>query len=104
MKKFLLFSVVVCCLFLVGCGQKKYEDAMKEYATSFYNNYQKGQEGLTNPTISIKQLKQAIDLQLSGADYDLSKLDKCSENSYVELIIDDTTKDVKDVKYFLECD
>lgn len=101
MKKCIL--ILVTLIFLVGCGsQKKYEAAMKEYATKFYNDYQKGQEGLTNPTISIKQLKEAIDVV--GASYDMSKLEKCSEESYVELIIDDTTKDVKEVKYYLQCE
>ncbi len=100
MKKILL--VLASLVFLVGCNnQKKYEEAMKEYATQFYNAHQKGQEGLTNPTISIKQLKEAV--ELVGDDYDLTKLEKCTEDSYVELIIDDTTKDVKEVKYYLEC-
>ena len=75
---------------------------MKEYATTFYNNYQKGSEGLTNPTVSIKQLKDAN--EQVQASFDLTKIEKCSDDSYVELIIDETTKDVKDVKYFLQCD
>ena len=100
MKKVLL--ILASLIFLVGCdNQKKYEETMKEYATQFYNEHQKGQEGLTNPTISIKQLKEAV--ELVGDNYDLTKLEKCTENSYVELIIDETTKDVQEVKYYLEC-
>ncbi len=101
MKKLLL--VLVTLTFLVGCNnQKDYEKAMKDNATSFYNNYQKGQEGLTNPTISIKQLKEAN--EYVDANYDLSKLEKCTDDSYVELIIDQDTKEVTDVKYFMQCE
>ncbi len=100
MKKVLL--VLIGLVFLVGCSsQRKYEETMKEYATQFYNAHQKGQEGLTNPTVSIKQLKEAI--EAVGDEYDLTKLEKCTDDSYVELIIDETTKDVTDVKYYLEC-
>ena len=100
MKK--VFLVLIALIFLAGCNsQSKYEETMKEYATQFYNAHQKGQEGLTNPTISIKQLKEAI--EMVGDNYDLTKLDKCTDESYVELVIDETTKDVKDVKYYLEC-
>ena len=100
MEKILL--VLVGLVFLVGCNsQSKYEETMKEYATQFYNAHQKGQEGLTNPTVSIKQLKEAI--EAVGDEYDLTKLKKCTDDSYVELIIDETTKDVTDVKYYLEC-
>lgn len=100
MKKALLILVIM--IFLVGCNsQGKYEEAMKNYATKFYNDHQKGQEGLTNPTVSIKQLKDAV--EAVGDDYDLTKLEKCTDDSYVELIIDETTKDVKDIKYYLEC-
>lgn len=100
MKKVLL--VLIGLVFLVGCNsQSKYEETMKDYATQFYNAHQKGQEGLTNPTVSIKQLKEAI--EAVGDEYDLTKLEKCTDDSYVELIIDETTKDVTDVKYYLEC-
>ncbi len=102
MKKTLLIAVL-CSFFLVGCGkQNEYEEAMREYATTFYNNYQKGSEGLDIPTISIKQLKEAN--EAIGANFDLSRLEKCSDESYVELIIDENSKDVKDVKFFLQCD
>ena len=101
MKKTLL--VLVALTFLIGCNnQKKYEETMKENATAFYNDYQKGQEGLTNPTISIKQLKEAN--EYVDANYDLSKLEKCTDESYIELIIDQNTKEVTDVKYFMQCE
>ena len=102
MRRFLL--ILIGIVFLTGCNgqsQNKYEEIMKDYAIKFYNDHQKGQEGLTNPTISIEQLKEAV--EVVGDDFDLTKLEKCTDESYVELIIDETTKDVKDIKYYLEC-
>ena len=99
MKKYLLSLSLI---FLVGCNnQEKYEEAMRDYATSFYNNYQKGSVGLTNPTISITQLKEAN--EQVQANYDLSRLEGCEDKSYVELIIDEETQDIKEIKYFLQC-
>lgn len=101
MKKLLL--VLVTLTLLVGCSnQKEYEKAMKENATLFYNEYQKGQQGLTNPTISIKQLKDAN--EYVDANYDLSKLEECKDESYVELIIDQDTKEVTGAKYYMQCE
>ena len=101
MKKLLL--VLATLIFLVGCNnQKKYEEAMKDYAISFYNAYQKGQEGLTNPTISIKQLKAANEYE--NTNYDLSKLEKCKDESYIELIINQDTKEIMDIKYYMQCE
>ena len=100
MKKVLLLC---CFIFIIGCNnQSKNESVMKEYAIQFYNAHQKGQEGLTNPTISIKQLKEAIDKV--GDSYVLEKLKNCSDDSYVDFIIDENTGDVKEVQYYLQCD
>lgn len=101
-NKIILLVVVFCTLFITGCdNQNKYKEIMKDYANQFYIAYQKNQEGLTNPTVSIKQLKSAV--KLGGENYDLSKLKKCTDESYVELILDEATKDIKDIKYYLEC-
>lgn len=100
MKKILLILALPLCLF--GCdNQKKYEEIMKDYAISFYDKYQKDQEGLTNPTISIEQLKNAN--EYVNDSYDLEKLKNCQEQSYVELIIDQTTEEIKEIKYFMQC-
>lgn len=109
MKKVLTISFMVCALVLVaGCGNKtsKYEETMKEYATTFYNLHQKGDVSQTNPTVSITQLKNVMEVlgTENGDNYDMSKLSKCKDESYVELIIDEATRDVKDVKYHLECE
>lgn len=99
MKKLLFIS---CALLLIGCSnQKQYENTMKEYAIQFYNSYQSGQPGYTNPTISIKQLKEAN--ELDDANFDLSKLDKCTDESYVELVLNEQNNEIEDIKYFLEC-
>ena len=104
MKKTLIITFLIgSLLFVGGCGsQSKYEETMREYATTFYNNYQKGSEGLTTPTISIQQLKDANEQVQAG--FDLTSLEKCTDDSYVELVIDEATKDVQDVKFFLQCE
>ncbi len=103
MNKFLVLLLLPSLILLSGCNnQKKYEEAISEYATAFYNDYQKGSIGLTNPTISIAQLKEAN--ELVQANYDLSKLDGCEDQSYVELIIDEETQDILEIKYFLQCE
>ena len=104
MKKILAIMVLASSLLLVGCGdQSKYEDTMKDYATTFYNNYLKGNEGLPNPyQVSIQQLKDANEQVQAG--FDLTPLEKCTDDSYVELVLDENTKDVQDVKFFLQCE
>ena len=103
MKKVIVLTILACSLILVGCdNQSEYEEIMRDYATTFYNNYQKGSEGLTTPTISIQQLKDANEQVQAG--FDLTGLEKCTDDSYVELVIDENTKDVQDVKFFLQCE
>ncbi|MEG2322484.1 MAG: hypothetical protein RSB71_03285 [Bacilli bacterium] len=104
MKKVLLGSILLGSIFLmVGCGNKttKYEKVMQEYATTFYNLHQKGTEGLTNPTVSIKQLKEAVS-QVKD-DFDMKKLDKCEDESYVEIILQDGSKEIKEYKFYMKC-
>ena len=94
MNKFLVLLLLPSLILLSGCNnQKKYEEAMSEYATAFYND---------NPTISITQLKEAN--ELVQANYDLSRLEGCEDQSYVELVIDEQTQDIKEIKYFLQCE
>lgn len=104
MKKILVVVVLVCSSILVGCGNKsnEYEELMRSHATTFYNNYLKGNEGLKETTVSIANLKDANEQVQAG--FDLSGLEKCSDDSYVELVIDENTKDVQDVKFFLQCE
>ena len=102
MKKTLIVSLLVCTVFVAGCGNKANakEEAMKEYAIKFYESHQKGDNGLTTPTVSIEQLKTAI--EVVGDQYDMTKLDGCADTSYVELKIDES-KNVTDVVYHMEC-
>lgn len=105
MKKVLISAVLVCGLLMfTGCGEEKtnkYEETMKEYAISYYNAHQKGTEGLTSTNVSIAKLKDAI--AKVGDNYDMSKLSACTDDSYVELIINQTTNDVDSVNYHMNC-
>ena len=101
MKKSIL--ILAICLLLLGCGKNmNYEDTMKEYATTFYNLHKKGQENLNSLKISIADLKEAIEVVKDN--YDMSKLEGCKDESYVELIVDKTTKEIKEIKYNLQCE
>lgn len=107
MKKGLTISLVLCGLLMItGCGGEgtktnKYEETMKEYAVSYYNAHLKGTEGLTSTNISIAQLKDAI--TKIGDNYDMNKLADCKDESYVELIINQTNNDVDSVNYHMQC-
>ena len=103
MKKILITSLLVCALFTVGCGSKTNakEEAMKEYATKFYELHQKGDNGLTEPKVSIAQLKDGI--AQAGDTYDMTKLEGCTDESYVELKVNEA-KEVTDVVYHMTCE
>jgi len=107
MKKVLAISLVLCGLFIfTGCGEKeteisKYEDAMREYAISYYNSFLKSTESLTEANITVGRLKKAVNLGV--ASYDMSKLATCSDESYVVLKINQTNNDVDSVEYHMEC-
>ena len=106
MKKILTISMVLGLLVFAGCeGGKqqanKYEETMKEYAISYYNAHLKGTEGLTSTQITVGQLKDAI--TKIGDNYDMSKLESCTDDSYVELIINQTNNGVDSVNYHMNC-
>lgn len=107
MKKGLTISLVLCGLLMfTGCGEEKtktnkYEETMKEYAVSYYNAHLKGTEGLTSTKVSVAQLKDAI--EKVGDNYDMSKLSSCKDESYVELIINQTNNQVDNVNYHMQC-
>ena len=102
MKKILITSLLLCSIFMVGCGNKTNakEEAMKEYATKFFQLHQQGDNGVTNPTISIAKLKNAI--EVANDSYDLTKLEGCTDESYVELKLDDS-RQITDVIYHMDC-
>jgi len=91
MKKIL---ILLLCLFIVGCGRNE-EQIMEDLATKFYENYQKINVTLTNPTVSIADLKEA--------DYDVSRLRNCTDSSYTELIINLSTREIESFIHNLDC-
>lgn len=103
MKKILIFSLLTCSLFLIGCSAKnEYEEAMEKYATDFYNSSVKGNEGISNPySISISQLKNANEQIQAG--YDLTSLESCTDDSYIEISFDENTKEIQEYKFYLQC-
>ena len=103
MKKYLsvLFMVGVLIV-MTGCDVfASKEDVMKEYAIDLYENHLKGYD-VSNQKITIADLKKAVDSV--GKDYDMKKLEKCTDESYAELIIDTNTKEVTNVNFNLECE
>lgn len=105
MKKIFAISLVMCGLFVfAGCEEKisEYEKTMKDYATSYYNNLQKGTEGLTTVKVTVGQLRKAVELNV--VDYDMSKLTNCTDESYVELKINQTNNEVDSIDYHLQCE
>ncbi len=105
MKRVFAVCATLCCLFVVaGCEEKlnANEKTMKEYATNYYNSMLKGTEGLTTTNITVKQLRDARELNV--VDYDMSKLASCTEESYVELTINTTDNSIDKITYHLQCD
>lgn len=103
-RKYFSVLFIICILItLTGCNKMSAkEKVMKEYAVDFYNNYLKGYESTEPKTVTIADLKKAV--EVVGKDYDLKKLEKCTDESYAELIIDSNTKEVTDVNFYLECE
>ena len=104
MKRILMTSLVLCGLLLfTGCGEKKlnsYEKTMQEYATNYYNSALKGTEGMTSTKITVKQLRNA---PTAYFNYDMTKLESCTEDSYVELSINTTDNSIASINYHMEC-
>lgn len=109
MKKFLIISVAILSLFMVGCGkksdkkdekvEKKYEEAMEKFAEDYYIKFMN--KYLTTPIVTLKDLRA---IKKSGyADYDLSALDKCQDSSYTEIELEETTNKIIGYKHHLEC-
>lgn len=93
--------VIVNIILLVGCSLKEnqYEKIMKEYANTYYDLHKKGTVNLEKTEISIKDLRKGN--EYAGDSFDLEKLSKCSEESYVELIIEGN--EIKEYKFHMEC-
>ena len=110
MKKIFTISLILVGLFtFTACGKQEskeqketvYESTMKEYAISYYNYALKGTEGLTEKDITVGKLRDAVKQNI--VSYDMSKLESCSDDSYVKLIINQTNNDVDKVEFHMSC-
>lgn len=102
MKKILVIILLVFSFCTVGCSKTNAkQEAMKEYAIKFYELHLKGDTGITDSTIvKISDLKDAM--TQVGDKYDMNKLEGCTDDSYVELILNDD-KEVTDTVYHMIC-
>jgi hypothetical protein len=99
MKK---IGILLMTLILVtGCFNKKvdYDKVMGEYAVDYYTKYAFNL-GVDKPRVEINNLKAAN--EQVDAKYDLKKLAKCTDDSYVDLVLDEE-KQVKEIIYRMNC-
>ena len=106
MKKIMSLTIAVLLLLTVtGCKdntkKETKEDIMKQYASTFYNAHVKGTQGLTNLKVTIKQLKDSAGRV--SETYDMTKLEGCTDESYVELTIDPTTSEISNYAFYMNC-
>lgn len=105
MKKILLVAVLVVSLTLAGCGNnnakiENMEKAMEEYGRHYFENYVPVQ-GMSQVEIKIADLKNAA--EYANADYDFSKLEGCTENSMVKLILKPDSREIEKVEFEMNC-
>ncbi len=99
MKKGIIF---LGCLFLLAGCESSNEKLMKEYATDYYNTYMKNVTGLSEARITLENLKN-VNKQEGKEKYDLKKLEKCSDESYVSLILVEGKNEIDTIETHLEC-
>lgn len=98
-------KVVICTLsllfLLTGCGgNSKEEELMKNYGKSYYEEYMKKVEGLTEAHISISNLEN-VNKTEGTEKYDLSSLKKCKKDSYVALVLEGHK--ISKYEFYLDC-
>ena len=100
MKKNIVILLVGCFL-LVGCNNKEevYKELLQEYAETYYNNYMSGVDNQNRAEITLKMLK--VSNEYNG-EFDLSKLDKCADETTVILNLD-ANKKIIDYEFELKC-
>lgn len=99
MKKNILLITLI--LLLVGCGNKvNYKEVMLKYAKDYYETYMSGVNGQDINEVSLKALKEA---NKYGKEYDLKNLEKCDDDSYINIIVSKDTKKIKKYEYHLNC-
>lgn len=83
MKKYIL--ILVTLVILTGCGLSKKEKIFKKYALDYYENYMQDID-MDNYQITLKMLKNSNNKKKTN--YDLDKLKKCHDDSYVNISIE----------------
>jgi len=102
MKKILALTVVALTFLVGGCGtsQKDYEKTMESYGKDYFEKYMTVQ-GLDEVEITISMLKNAN--QNANANYDLSKLEKCNDDSKVTFSLKKDTREIENTTFDLNC-
>lgn len=104
MKKIITLSMIFLSLMLVGCGKKAvdYETIMETQATAYYEKLLKGKVNLVDKfDVYIWMLKNA---NANGNNFDLSKLDKCTDMSYTTINYDKKTNEIISFENHLSCE
>ena len=103
MKKAFICLTLGTLVFATGCGEKlsSYDKTMKDYATNYYNILLKGSEGLTTYKLTVATLRDAV--KQNVVNYDMGKLEKCSDDSYVELTINTSDNEIEKIEYHMTC-
>lgn len=106
MKKAIILSIAILSILAVGCGKKEklstYEETMKEYATDYYNSYLKDVNGIDIHQVYISHLENAVNIK--GKEYDMTKLEKCKKDSYVDITLKKDSKDIDKMEYHMSCE
>ena len=98
MKKITI--ILFLCLSLVGCSnEKEYQEILKEYSKTYNEKYMSGIEYMEEAEITLEMLKKANEY---GSNFDLSKLDKCDNETTIILTINDK-KEVINYNFDLKC-
>lgn len=101
MKKIGLFLGLIGLFLVSGCDKTEdYQALMKEYGTDYYNTYMSNVKGLDIAEVTLGMLRDINDKGLK--DYDLSKLEKCKDETMVKMTLTDDNK-IKKYEFELKC-
>ena len=110
MKKVVGAIIVLVILALVVGGvflfynkeqnNKELENAITPLAEDYFDKYMSANTVSNTYTVTLEDLKSA---NKNGEEYDLSKLNKCSDKTSVDITIDYKTGKVKQTKVKLDC-
>lgn len=98
--------LLVSLFFVTACGKKEekidYSKIMEEYSVDYYNEFQKGIQGITTFTISIPDLEKANEKM--GKKYDLTKLEDCEKTSQAKFTVDATNSKIEKKEFEMKCE